>query len=217
MRLHVRFEPPNLAILDHMSTGKPQLANCHVVFRLRTYTDLLLPLHSQSSSLHSPSCTLDLADEDDFQHNTPTFTNITPTNAETTSLLEFSSSTMVDYAYGRHNHHKGIFLVATIITIGLCSVFPTLCFKGFSSKERAKTKAKAAAQVAQAKRKQHDAEDALDIAMAPRAATGHRVRESSMARTPHHKHRHRHHRHDSRRRGRHEEEDDSDSEDWEGG
>ena len=41
-----------------------------------------------------------------------------------------------DYAYGKHDHHKGIFFVATILTVGLCSVFPAMCFKSFSAKER---------------------------------------------------------------------------------
>jgi hypothetical protein len=96
---------------------------------------------------------------------------------------------MVDYAYGRHNHHKGIFFVATILTIGLCSVFPMMCFKGFSSKERARQKAKA--EEIKAKQAQRDAEDDLDmvLGMAPRMVGDRGHPPPTRAHTPHHRRR----------------------------
>ena len=46
-----------------------------------------------------------------------------------------------DYAYGKHDNHKGIFFLATLIVTGLCSAFPILCFKHYSAQERRKKRA----------------------------------------------------------------------------
>ncbi|KAK5163259.1 histone deacetylase [Saxophila tyrrhenica] len=56
-----------------------------------------------------------------------------------------------EYAYGKHDHHKGIFFVATIVTVGLCSLFPAMCFKSFSAKEKARKRAVVQAEKAEAK------------------------------------------------------------------
>jgi hypothetical protein len=94
---------------------------------------------------------------------------------------------MVDYAYGQHKHHKGIFLTATILTIGLCSVFPLMCFKNYSSKEREAKRNKA--KRVEAERARRDAEDDRDIAIAmlPRAHGQPPPTPPTRARTPHHR------------------------------
>lgn len=85
-----------------------------------------------------------------------------------------------DYAYGKHDNHKGVFFLAVLVITGLCSAFPMLCFKHYSSKER--QKAQAAAEEAKAMRKETKR---LAQKLGPRHARA-RSHSPRTARTPHH-------------------------------
>lgn len=38
------------------------------------------------------------------------------------------------------SHYRGAFLIVSLLTVGVCSMFPMMCFKNYSSKERARKK-----------------------------------------------------------------------------
>jgi hypothetical protein len=85
-----------------------------------------------------------------------------------------------DYAYGKHDHHKGVFFLTTLVVTGLCSVFPILCFKHYSGVERRKK------QEAEARaRKLQKKNDRVSQQLAPRHARA-RSHSPRTARAPHH-------------------------------
>lgn len=105
--------------------------------------------------------------------------------------------------YAKHSHHhRGIFVVAALGLAGLCSLFPLMCFKGVSSKEKAKLKQ----DVADLEQRQK-ADERWIRENTPRI----RHRSHSPARiahTPHHRHRRHRRRHSAdHRTGRHQEEE----------
>lgn len=113
------------------------------------------------------------------------------------------TQTMSFYAKHSH-HHRGIFVVVALGLAGLCSLFPLMCFKGVSSKEKARLKQ----DVADLEAKQKEEEKWIRENM-PRV----RPRSHSppkIAHAPHHRHRQHHgrrHSTDHHRRRRHEEGD----------
>ena len=71
-----------------------------------------------------------------------------------------------DYAYGKHDHHKGIFFVTVLVVTGLCSIFPFMCFKHYSGEHKKEKREKAAEQERQAKKEMRKAEKAARHAIA---------------------------------------------------
>ena len=90
--------------------------------------------------------------------------------------------------YHKHSHHhRGIFVVAALALAGICSLFPVMCFKGSSSKEKAKAKLAQAELEAQQK-----ADEKWLRQNAPRPR--HRSHSPPrVAHTPHRRHHRRHH------------------------
>lgn len=109
------------------------------------------------------------------------------------------TQTMSFYAKHSH-HHRGIFVVAALGLAGLCSLFPLMCFKGVSSKEKARLRKDVADLEEQQKKDEKWIRE-----NAPRVR--HRSHSPSrIALTPHHDHHHHRRRHstDHRRRRHHE-------------
>ena len=84
-----------------------------------------------------------------------------------------------DYAYGKHEYHKGIFFLTVVVVTGLCSVFPFMCFKHYSGAEKKKKKDEAERRTKKAKKAEKAARHARahSHSHSPRTAhTPHRVK-----------------------------------------
>jgi hypothetical protein len=93
-----------------------------------------------------------------------------------------------DYAYGKHEHHKGIFFLTVLVVTGLCSVFPFMCFKHYSGEEKKRQRDKAREDEREAKRQTRRADKAEKAA---RHAIAH-AHSPRTAHTPHHRRPRRH-------------------------
>ena len=86
------------------------------------------------------------------------------------------------------SYHRGFFLAATLAITGICSMFPMMCFKHYSSKERAKMKQK----VEKLQDKKDEVEEEMARIAHPNRSRHHSHSPRRSAHAPHRHHRRRH-------------------------